>query len=310
MPTPLPPFDLDLLRTFVTIVECGGFTRAAERLNRTQSTISLQIKRLEDGLGKRVFQREGRVFDLTTDGEVLLGYARRLLGMANEACAVLMEPDVGGVVRLGTPEDFATTHLPGVLWRFARAHPQVALEVRCDFTVNLLDGFARGDHDLVLCKQEPGNATAGGAAGDMAADGGIRVWRQPLVWASSGRLVMPDLQAPAPQTPVPLVLAPPPDLYRKRALDTLNAQGRPWRIVYTSASLAGIQAAVSAGLGITVLPRGMLAAGFQVMDAVHGLPDPADMEIVLHRHPAARSKAVDLLAGHIVRSLEQTGPER
>jgi len=292
MPTPLPPFDLDLLRTFVTIVECGGFTRAAQRLNRTQSTISLQIKRLEDGLGKRVFQRDGRGFDLTTDGEVLLGYARRLLGMANEACAVLMEPDVGGVVRLGTPEDFATTHLPGVLWRFSRAHPQVALEVRCDFTVTLLDGFARGNHDLVLCKREPGNA-----------DGGIRVWREPLVWAASPRLV-----PPGPAEPVPLVLAPHPDLYRKRALETLNTQGRPWRAVYTSASLAGIQAAVSAGLGITVLPRDMLAAGFQVVDAALGLPDLADMEIVLLRHPGARSKAMDLLADHIVRSLERAGP--
>lgn len=303
MPTPLPPFDLDLLRTFVTIVECGSFTRAAQRLNRTQSTISLQIKRLEDGLGKRVFQRDGRGFALTSDGEVLLSYARRLLGMANEACAVLMEPDVEGVVRLGTPEDFATTHLPGILRRFSRAHPQVALEVRCDFTVTLLDGFARGEHDLVLCKRDPGKAADGLA--DGLSDDGVRVWREPLVWAASPHLIPPE-----PAAPVPLVLAPPPDLYRKRALETLNVQGRPWRIVYTSASLAGIQAAVSAGLGITVLPRDMLAAGFQVLDAAHGLPDPADMEIVLLRRPGARPKAVDLLAGHIVRSLEPTGGER
>jgi len=286
MPTPLPPFDLDLLRTLVTIAESGGVTRAAERLGRTQSTISLQVKRLEDGLGKRLFQRDGRGFALTGEGEVLLAYARRLLGLAGEACAVLMEPDVGGVVRLGTPEDFATAHLPDVLWRFARAHPQVALEVRCDFTANLLDGFAQGDYDLVLCKREPRGA------GD-----GVRVWREPLVWAASARLLL------QPGQPVPLVLAPAPDIYRRRALEALDRAGMPWRITYTSPSLNGIQAAVSAGLGATILSRDLLAAGFQV---VENMPDLADMEIALHRRPGAVSKAVDLLAEHIVRSLEGT----
>ncbi len=287
MPTPLPPFDLDLLRSFVTIVDCGGVTRAAGRLGRTQSTISLQIKRLEDGLGKRVFLREGRGFELTADGDILLAYARRLLSLANEACTVLMEPEIGGVVRLGTPEDFATAHLPDVLWRFSRDHPQVALEVRCDFTVNLLDGFSRGEFDLVLCKREP-----------QGAAGGIKVWREPLVWVASERLLF------TPGVPVPLVLAPPPDLYRKRALEALDGCGRPWRIAYTSPSLAGIQAAVSAGLGLTVLPKDMLAPGFHIVGAEHGLPDPADMEIALYRLPGALPKAVELLAEHIVRSLE------
>ena len=288
MPTPLPPFDLDLLRTFITIVDYGGFTRAAERLGRTQSTISLQIKRLEDGLGKRVFQRDGRGLDLTSDGEILLAYARRLLSMANEACALLMEPEVGGVVRLGTPEDFATAHLSDVLWRFSRAHPQVALEVRCDFTVNLLDGFSRGEYDLVLCKREP-----------QGPANGIKVWREPLVWVASERLLL------EPGAPVPLVLAPHPDIYRKRALDALDGCGRPWRVVYTSPSLAGIQAAVSAGLGITVLPKDRLAAGFHVVDAEHDLPDLADMEVALYRLPGTPPKAVELLADHIIRSLEK-----
>lgn len=287
MPSPLPPFDLDLLRSFVTIVDSGGVTRASERLGRTQSTISLQVKRLEDGLGRRLFQREGRNFGLTQEGEVLLTYARRLLGLAGEACAALMEPEVGGAVRLGTPEDFATAHLPDVLFRFARAHPQVALEVHCDFTANLLDGFTRGDFDLVLCKREPQGA------GD-----GLRVWREPLLWAASPRLLLTKDQ------PVPLVLAPAPDLYRRRALEALDRIGRPWRVAYTSPSLNGIQAAVSAGLGVSILSRDMVLAGFQVVDAAHGLPDLADMEIALHRPPGARSKAVDLLAEHIVRSLE------
>jgi DNA-binding transcriptional LysR family regulator len=289
LPTPLPPFDLDLLRTFVTIVDCGSFTRASERLGRTQSTISLQVKRLEDGLGKRVFDREGRSFGLSPDGEILLGYARRLLSMANEATAALTEPDVGGVVRLGTPEDFATRHLPDVLWRFSRAHPQVALEVRCDFTVNLLDAFSRGEFDLVLGKREPEGAT-----------GGTRVWGEALVWAGSERLLLRR------GDPVPLVLAPYPDVYRKRAIEALDSQGIGWRVVYTSPSLAGVQAAVRAGLGITILPRDMLASGFHVVDATYGLPQLADTEIVLFRAPGALPKAAELLAEHIVRSLEGT----
>ncbi|MFD1626018.1 LysR substrate-binding domain-containing protein [Azospirillum griseum] len=293
MPTPLPPFDLDLLRTFVTIVDHGGFTRAADRLGRTQSTISLQIKRLEDGLGKRVFLRDGRSLDLTPEGEVLLAYARRLLGMANEACVLLMEPEVGGVVRLGTPEDFATAHLPDVLWRFSRAHPQVSLEVQCDFTLNLLNGFSRGEFDLVLCKREPHSGTA---------SEGTKVWREPLVWAASDRLLLP------PGAPIPLVLAPPPDIHRKRALEALDGVGRPWRIVYTSPSLTGITAAVSAGLGVTILPKEMLESGFHIVGGEHGLPDLDDIEIALHRRVESGSKAVELLAEHIIRSLEKTTP--
>jgi len=286
MPTP-PPFDLDLLRTLVTIVDCGGFTRAAERLGRTQSTISLQIKRLEDGLGKRVFEREGRGFALTPEGEILLAYSRRMLMMADEACARLMEPDVDGRVRLGTPEDFASVHLPDVLWRFARAHPRVALEVNCDFTVNLLDGFSKGEYDLVLCKREP-----------QGGGGGIKVWREPLVWAASDRLVLDPLE------PIPLVLAPYPDIYRKRAVDALDGCGRAWRVAYTSPSVAGIQAAVRAGLGTTILPKEMVGAGFHIVGAEFGLPDLADTEIALYRAPGPLPKAAERLAEHIVRSLE------
>lgn len=286
MPNPLPPFDLDLLRSFAAIVDAGGFTRAAERLGRTQSTVSLQIKRLEDGIGRRVFDREARELTLTPDGELLLTYARRLLTLANEACDRLMEPEFGGTVRLGTPEDFATLHLPDVLWRFARAHPQVALEVTCDFTVTLLDGFSRGAYDLVLCKREPQGQPAG-----------TGVWREPLVWAASERLTL------TPDGPVPLVLAPYPDIHRKRALEALDAAGRPWRIAYTSPSVAGIQAAARAGLGVTVLPKEMVSAGFLIFGEEHGLPPLADTEIALYKAPGL-SHAGERLAEHIVRSLE------
>jgi DNA-binding transcriptional LysR family regulator len=289
MPTPLPPFELDVLRTFVAIVDNGGFTRAAERVGRTQSTVSLQIKKLEEGIGRRVFEREpGRELQLTPDGEILLTYARQMLRLGDEARSRLMEPDAAGTVRLGTPEDFATAHLPDVLARFARAHPRVALEVNCDFTVNLLDAFSKGQYDLVLFKREP-----------QGKGGGVGVWREVLVWAAAPRLVL------SPGEPLPLVLAPVPDVYRKRALASLDAEKRPWRIVYTSPSLAGLQAAVRAGLGVTVLPREMVPPGLTILgEAEHGLPVLPDTEIVLYRAPGALPRAAELLAEHIVHSLE------
>jgi len=288
MPMPLPPFDLDLLRTFVAIVDNGGFTRAAERVGRTQSTVSLQIKKLEDGLGCRVFAREpGRELQLTPQGEILLTYARQMLRLGDEVRSRLMEPDVDGVVRLGTPEDFATVHLPDVLARFARAHPRVALEVNCDYTINLLDGFSKGQYDLVLFKREP-----------QGPGGGVGVWRELLVWAASPRLVLRHKE------PLPLVLAPVPDVYRKRALASLDAAKRSWRIVYSSPSLNGLQAAVKAGLGVTVLPKEMVLPGFVLLGPEHGLPPLPDTEIVLYRAPGALTRAAELLAEHIVHSLE------
>lgn len=301
MPSPLPPFDLDLLRTFAAIADNGGFTRAAERVGLTQSSVSLQIRKLERGLGRSVFKREGSgrssALTLTPEGEILLGCARKVLHLCDEARSLIMEPGVDGAVRLGTPEDFATVHLSDVLARFARAYPRVALDVTCDFTVTLLDGFAKGQYDLILFKREPQGRRE---RGSLAAADGTRVWREQLVWASSPRLLL------EPDQPLPLVLAPAPDVYRRRALAALDAVGRPWRIVMTSPSLAGLQAAVGAGLGVTVLPSEMVPAGLVRLDATKdSLPDLPDAEIVLYRAPGSASPAVDRLAEHLVHALEK-----
>ncbi|GJE52974.1 HTH-type transcriptional regulator YofA [Methylobacterium tardum] len=288
MPGPSLPFDLDLLRTFVAIVDNGSFTRAASRLSLTQSTVSLQIKRLEDGLTRRLFDRDGRELKLTPEGEILLTYARQILRLGAEALSRLGESDVSGVVRLGTPEDFATTHLSEVLACFARTHPQVALQVHCDFTVNLLDDFAKGRYDLILFKREP-----------QGPSGGTKVWREVLDWVASPRLVMEA------GSPIPLILAPAPDVYRKRALSALDAAGRDWRIVYTSPSLAGLQAAVQAGLGVTVLPTEMIPANMISVSARLQLPKLPDTEIVLYRAPGHVSPAAELLTSTIIAALEQ-----
>ena len=279
--------DLDLLRCFVTIAETGSFTRAGERLRRTQSTISLQVKRLEDQLGRAVFVRSPRSLGLTPAGERLLGPARQLLRLNDAAIAELFEPDMTGRVRLGVPEDFATAHLPAVLAAFAKAHPLVELEVTCDLTLNLLERFHQGAFDLVLVKREP-----------SAPLEGSRVWREPLVWVAR------DQRAAAGQGCVPLVVSPEPCVYRRRAVAALEAIGRDWRIAYTSTSLAGSQSAVNAGLGITVLPREMVPPYLTAITDDPALPPLYDTEIALIEAPGLSSTA-HRLAQHIVAALER-----
>ncbi len=281
--------DIDLLRAFATVADVGGFTRAADLLLRRQSTLSLQIKRLEDALSHRLLERSSRRVRLTAEGEALLPHVRQMLDLNDRIVGRLNEPALAGNVRLGTPEDFATTHLPNVLARFAQAHPGVQLEVTCDLTLNLMTRFRRGDFDLVLVKREPERS-----------DRGVRVWREPLVWVAAERLTFPG------QGPLPLVLSPPPCVYRKRATDSLNAARRPWRIAYSCASLAGQHAAVKAGLGMTVLPKDMVPAGLAAIERREGLPDLHDTEIALL---SARklSAPARRLHEHIVRSLEDVG---
>ena len=284
MPKVLTNLDLDLVRTFVTIAGTGNFTRAAETLRRQQSTISLQVQRLESTLGQKLIERTPRAVRLTSEGETFLGYARRLLDLNDEVVSRITEPNMQGVVQLGTPEDFATRHLPEVLARFTQAYPAVALEVTCDLTLNLLDRHRKGAFDLTLIKRERA----------AAEPGGIRVWREPLVWVTSDR----DWSV---EGALPLVVSPTPCVYRKRATEALDKARRNRRIAYTCGSLAGSLAAVRAGLGVTVLPKDMVPPGLHVIDG-RTLPDLKDTEIaLLHRErlsvPARR------LMEHVIKCL-------
>ena len=279
--------DIELLRSFAAIAETGSFTRTAERLSRTQSTISLQVKRLEEVVGRRLLERNARRVRLTDEGETVLGFARRILRLNDECLDRLGEPELAGRVRLGTPEDFATAHLPGVLAAFAQHHPRVALEVTCDLTLNLLERFRAGEFDLVLLKREPQGPSAG-----------VLVWRETLVWAGRDGFALTD------EEPVPLVASPYPCVYRKRAVTALDGIGRAWRAAYTSTSLAGTQAAVLAGLGVTVLPRDMVPRRLRVLGQDSGMPALDDTEIALYRAAGALPRTAERLAEHMVRSLE------
>ncbi len=284
MPKSLINLDIDLLRTFVVIASERNFTRAAERLMRQQSTVSLQIKRLEEALGQRLLDRTPRSVELTPEGEAVLAYAQKILDLNDEVVSLTHEPQMQGVVRLGTPEDFATQHLPDILARFVQAYPSVALEVTCDLTLNLAQGFRKGDFDIVLLKRER-----------SAGNGGVRVWREPLVWVAGQHDYVHG------SGPLPLVVSPEPCVYRKRAIESLDRARRRWRIAYTCGSLAGSIAAVRAGLGISVLPKEMVPNGLHAIDG-DPLPDLKDTEIALLAGASLKAP-VAKLRDHIVRCL-------
>ena len=165
--------DLELLRSFVSVVDAGGFTRASERVHRTQSTVSQQIRRLEDDIGQPLFNRNGKDVTLTEAGERLLSYARRLLALEEEARDVVARPANEGAVRLGVPEDFAAYRLAKLLASFSRSHPTLRLDVRADQSMNLKRDLDRGDLDLALFKRTAGEK------------GGIAVWPERVHWVTS-----------------------------------------------------------------------------------------------------------------------------
>jgi DNA-binding transcriptional LysR family regulator len=256
--------DLTLLRTFVSVVETGGFTRAGERVHRTQSTISQQVRRLEESLGVALLERGTRSVALTDEGERLLAYARRMLTLNDEARAALS----GGreameVVRLGVPEDYAVDRLPRLLSAFARRNRTIRLDVRCDISVRLRAAFETGDLDAALLKQEPGRP------------GATAVWREPLCWAGA-----PEHDVHR-EDPLPLVLFPLGCVYRHRAVHELDAAGRRWRVAYCSPNLSGVQAAVTAGLGVSVLARSAVPASARILGPPDGLPSLPDTELAL-----------------------------
>ena len=281
------PFQIDttLLKSFIAVVETGSFSQAAERVGRTQPAVSLQIKKLEEELNCPLFDRSNRKATLTEQGAIFLGYARRMEELQWEAYSRLHEPNETGEICLGTPEDFATHYLPDILSRFAKQHPHMQLNVKCDLTLNLVNGFQKGAFDIILVKRDPERVR-----------GGTKVWREPLVWAARSLYQV--------KLPIQLVLSPQPCLYRARALAALDRARKPWTIAYTSPSLAGTIAAVRAGLGVTVLPSNMVPDGLSVAHGPLKLPHLADSEIALMKRDGL-SKAGKALVDHIMASLGQ-----
>jgi DNA-binding transcriptional LysR family regulator len=274
--------DFELLRSFVSVVDAGGFTRAGERVHRTQSTVSQQIRRLEESLGRPLLLRKGKRVSPTEEGERLLTYARRILALAEEARDVVARPTPDGVVRLGVPEDFAAYRLAQMLSKFARSRPDLRLDVRCDLSVCLRRDLARGEFDVALVKRD---------AGDQSENGAVATWPERLRWVASRRIPIDSTV-----DPLPLAVFEQGCLYRRQAIHRLEAAGRTWRVAYTSKNLTGIQAAVSAGLGVSILPDVAVLADHRVLGPKEGFPKLSNTEMALVVHPDA-SAATRHLAG-------------
>jgi DNA-binding transcriptional LysR family regulator len=262
--------DLELLRSFVSVVDTGGFTRAGERVHRTQSTVSQQIKRLEDDVGQPLLNRSGKDVTPTEAGERLLSYARRLLALAEEARDVLARPGSEGAVRLGIPEDFAAFRLAKLLATFSRSRPGLRLDVRADQSLYLRRDLERGELDLALLKRDAGEK------------GGVAVWPERVHWVTSK-----THPVNCEEGSVPLIGFPAGCLYRARAIHALESAGRSWHMAYTSSGLAGIQAAVAAGLGLSILSEIAIQAEHRVLTAREGFAPIDKTELALVASPNA-----------------------
>lgn len=280
-----------MLRTLVLAVDLGGFARAAHRVGRTQSAISLQMRRLEDSAGQRLFARAGRSFALTPAGEQVLGYARRLLALNDEAVAAVRGTRLASPVRLGVLADFAETWLPPVLARFARSHPTARLEVQVDRRTALLDALDRGRLDLALVF-------------DADRPRGVRLGELPMAWIAPRGSRWPA------DGVLPLVLFEAPCVFRTAALDALDRAGIRWHVAFTSQSLAGIWAAVGAGLGVTVRTAVGVPRALQVVDPAAGLPALPSTALWLLDASAPGAPQVAELRALLARSIAAVLPAR
>lgn len=276
--------DTIALQCFIAVAETGSFTKAAERVGRTQSAISQQMSKLENLLGKLLLVR-GKAFTLTPEGEIFLGYARRIFALHREALDRFKEPELEGEVRFGLPENFASVYLSEILADFLRIHPRILLNIECDLTLNLFDRFKKNEFDLVLVKMNRPEDFPNG----------LDVWSEPLKWVG-------DLSLIDPAKPVPLVLAPQPCVYRASAVKSLEQASRSWRLVFSSPSYAGAVAAVRAGMGVSVMPQTMIPDDLLAINAP-SLPKLADTHISLIKH-VANNAAVNTLEEFVLRRLK------
>ncbi len=289
-----PNLDMDVLRTFVTGFELGSFARAADRLGRSQSAISTQLRKLEEQMGQPLVRKSGRGLLPTPAGERLLAYARRILDLNDEAVGAVRDVEIEGRVRLGLPQDFAETWLPGALGRFGKAHPRVRVDVRTEHNAGLIERTIKGELDLSLAWGDGGEAPHAERLADLAI-----VWIARPGWAGVKSLGT---------APLPLIAFDPPCVFRSAGVAALDKAGIGWRVSFSSPSLAGSWAAVEAGLGVTLRTRIGLPKKLAALDRSSGLPDLPAIALSLHRAERDPDLATRQLADIVRESiLEEVG---
>jgi DNA-binding transcriptional LysR family regulator len=278
--------DVDQLRTFIAIAETGSFTKAAEVVNKTQSAVSMQMKRLEERLERPIFARDGRASKLTEDGQRLLDYARRIVKLNVETLAAFSDAELSGRVRLGVPDDYADRYLPEIMARFARVYPGVELTVICEPSVDLLERIDANEIDLAIVT----NCETKRASEIFR--------RERLLWVTSNR------HPTHLEERLPLALGRPTCSWRRIASERIEKLGRPYRVLYSSSNAGAVAAAVLAGLAVSVLPESGLRPGMRVLTAAEGFPELPSCRIGLVRSAHESSTLADALAEHIISSLD------
>jgi len=280
-----PDLDIALLRTFVALVDTGSLTSAGRAVGRTQPAITHQIHRLEESVGRQLFDDNRRKLTLTHDGEVLLEFARAILRLNDEARDRFLATDIAGHVTLGTPDLYASYILPEVLENFSRAHPNVEVELRCTRSVHLHAALERGELDIALMTNQPEFRS------------GELVRREPLVWVA-GNNATPELRKP-----LPLAVLPQGSVYRQIALEALGAAGLQWSVRSVCDSIAGLQAAVFGGLAVSIFPQCAISDSVRCLSEIDGLPKLPPVDLVMHRKNYGISEAAEQLAQYIARKL-------
>lgn len=279
--------DTITLQCFLAVADTLSFTKAAARVGRTQSAISQQIAKLESLIGKQLIIR-GRELGLTADGEVFLGYARKIYELHRESLDRFKSPELHGELRFGLPEDFAYMLLSDILVEFSRLHPRVLLNVECDLTMNLIERFHQDMFDLILIKTNDKNQL----------NAGVKVWNEPVEWVGKKELI-PVLNE---KMSIPLVLSPPPCVYRVDVIESLNKHNLKWRLAFSSHSHTGKMAAVRAGLGITAIQRSMIPNYLDRLD-YDFLPKLKDIHVSLLKKDTTNN-AIDSLEFFIMDKLK------
>ncbi|WP_415868792.1 LysR substrate-binding domain-containing protein [Burkholderia ubonensis] len=304
-----PNFDIAALRSLVAGMDLGSFAKAADRVARSSSAVSAQIRKLEEQAGTPLFVKSGRGLALTDAGDAMLRYARRMIELNDEAAAAVRGVSLDGWVRIGLQEDFGEAILPGVLGRFARAHPKVRIEARVAHNAELLERLDANQLDLALVWGDPASAAFVARTGIDSEE----IARVPMRWigaagsgaagvgaAGSGAAGDGDAGEPSvrlPDEPLPLVVFDRPCRFFGAATDALDRAGVPWRVAFTTPSLAGLWAAASAGLGLTVRSHYGLPASVRLLDAAPlGLPELPSVPLMLLRRASSATPTVDRLA--------------
>jgi DNA-binding transcriptional LysR family regulator len=280
-----PVLDPDLLKAFLAVAEHRSFTRAAHVLNRTQSAVSVQIRRLEERLGVRLFHRTRSGVALSSAGHEFHVYAKRLLDLNAEAVDAFRSGQREAVVRLGVMDDYGTIVIPPLLAHFAKSHPEIRVEIETGLTATMPARLGEA-YDLVIAMHPEG-------CGD-----GELLRREQAVWAAAKSYPAQE------QATLPVALYPPGCLFRQWAADALDAAGRPWRLAFVSRTLAAVEAIAAEGLAITVVKAGTMPARLRALSQHEGMPLLPAADIRLHR---ARHlpRAAALLADHLRRGISE-----